>query len=214
MTDELRWVLIDSCGAAATLAVGRGEVVLGSEVVPGREFSAEWPGALRRLLAEAGWGTDALQVVGVVHGPGSFTGVRVGLAAAKGLCEALGAKLIAVSRLEVLAALGVQGALAVLDAGRDEFYVRDEDEERLVCREALVEQARGRDVVSFDQRVVAVLSADAVMLVAPGAVAALPLMVRHWRDGLVDDVAAIDANYVRGEHDIYARKRETADGAQ
>ena len=89
------WLLIDSCGQSATLALGRGENVLGVAASPARGFSAEWPGALRGLLMESGVAIGRLQAVGVVNGPGSFTGMRVGLAAAKGLCEATGAKLIA-----------------------------------------------------------------------------------------------------------------------
>ena len=43
---------------------------------------------MSRLLKEKGWALADLDGIGVVAGPGSFTGVRVGLAAAKGLCEA------------------------------------------------------------------------------------------------------------------------------
>jgi tRNA threonylcarbamoyladenosine biosynthesis protein TsaB len=191
---DFRWLLIDSCGATATLAVGRGEEVLATAELPGRAFSAEWPVVLRGLT-EVG----QLQVVGVVHGPGSFTGVRVGLAAAKGLCEAVGAKLIAMSRLEVLSSVADMGALAVLDAGRDEFYVRDGETELLLTREELVEAAEGRDVVTVD------VWAGA-KVVALNATSALPMLSERWQRGVFDDVATVDANYVRGERDIYARK--------
>jgi tRNA threonylcarbamoyladenosine biosynthesis protein TsaB len=201
---DIRWLLIDSCGAAATLAIGRGEMVLATESVAGRAFSAEWPGALRRLLAVAGWKVDEAHVVGVVRGPGSFTGVRVGLAAAKGLCEAVGAKLIAVSRLEVLAAHGVAGALAVLDAGRDEFYVSDAGAEFLAGRAEFLSASQGRSVVTADERV-AEVCADA-MVVQLEATSALSIMLKRYSEGRFDDVAAIDANYVRSERDIYARK--------
>jgi len=204
MDVDLRWLLIDSCGATATLAVGRGESVLATETVAGRAFSAEWPGALWRLLAIAGWKIDELQVVGVVHGPGSFTGVRVGLAAAKGLCEAVGAKLIAVSRLEALAGRGIAGAIAVLDAGRDEFYVRDAGAEFLTSREELSTATLGRTVVTADERVTEI-SADAVV-VELEATSALPIVLKRWSEGRFDDVAVVDANYVRSERDIYARK--------
>jgi tRNA threonylcarbamoyladenosine biosynthesis protein TsaB len=199
--EDFKWLLIDSCGAMAMLAVGRGEEVLATAELPGRAFSAEWPAALRRLLAEAAWGVEQLQCVGVVHGPGSFTGVRVGLAAAKGLCEAVGAKLIVVSRLEVLADADV---LAVLDAGRDEFYVRDAGEERLCSREELIAASQQREVVTADARVVeAVSNARLVRLEASSA---LSIVLERWRRGVFDDVGAVDANYVRGERDIYARK--------
>src|SRR5665213_2089534 len=147
---------------------------------------------------------DQVQVVGVVHGPGSFTGVRVGLAAAKGLCEAVGAQLIAVSRLEVLAAQGVAGGLAVLDAGRDEFYVRDGDAEFLMSREEFLAASDERDVVTADARVAEI--GDHVKVVELEAASALPILLERWRDGHFDDAAAVDANYVRGERDIYARK--------
>ena len=53
--------------------------------------------AIRRLLEARGWKLGELSAVVVVHGPGSFTGVRVGLSAAKGLSEAASIPLIAVS---------------------------------------------------------------------------------------------------------------------
>ncbi len=204
---DFRWLLIDSCGATATMAIGRGETVFSTATLTGRAFSAEWPGALRQLVAETGAGVEDLQVVGVVHGPGSFTGLRVGLAAAKGLCEAVGARLIAVSRLEVLASPGGDGTLAVLDAGRDEFYVRDAGDERLWTREELIVAAQGRDVVTVDAQVAEVLGEGAsVAVVELQAASALPILLERWRCGSVDDVATIDANYVRGERDMYARK--------
>jgi tRNA threonylcarbamoyladenosine biosynthesis protein TsaB len=199
--EDFRWLLIDSCGAVAMLAVGRAENVLATAELPGRAFSAEWPAALRRLLAEVAWGVEQLQCVGVVHGPGSFTGVRVGLAAAKGLCEAVGAKLIAMSRLEVLAD---EDALVVLDAGRDEFYLRDGDGERLVTREELMAASQEREVVTADARVVEVVSNARLVELEAGSVS--PILLERWRGGMFDDVAAVDANYVRGERDIYARK--------
>jgi tRNA threonylcarbamoyladenosine biosynthesis protein TsaB len=210
--EDFKWLLIDSCGTTAMVAVGRGGRVLTTHTLPGRAFSAEWPGALRRLLAKAGWAIGEVQVIGVVHGPGSFTGVRVGLAAAKGLCEAVGAKLIAVSRLEVLATLGVAGGLAVLDAGRNEFYVRDAGAEFLMSREEFLAASQERDVVTADARVAE--AAANVMFVELQPASALPIVLTRWDDGQFDDVATVDANYVRGERDIYARKPAVAGSAK
>jgi tRNA threonylcarbamoyladenosine biosynthesis protein TsaB len=209
---DFRWLLIDSCGATATLAVGRGEAVLATTELPGRAFSADWPAALRRLFSEAVWTAEQLQVVGVVHGPGSFTGVRVGLAAAKGLCEAVDAKLIAISRLEVLASLGDDDALAVLDAGREEFYGGDAETEKLLTRDELMAAAQEREVVTVDARVLTALAK--AMPVELNATSALPIMLDRWRRGAFDDVATVDANYVRGERDIYARKPAVSGSAK
>ena len=69
-----------------------------------------------------------MKAIGVVVGPGSFTGVRVGLSAVKGLCDAGGVGMVAMSRLELVARAvpAVDGliAVALLDAGRGEFYGR------------------------------------------------------------------------------------------
>jgi tRNA threonylcarbamoyladenosine biosynthesis protein TsaB len=74
---------------------------------------------------------DAVDVIAVNHGPGSFTGVRAGVAAARGLALAAARPVIAVNTLEVLAAaLGPQRAgtiVAALDARRGEVYVQTFD---------------------------------------------------------------------------------------
>ena len=73
----------------------------------------------------AGWQPAALDAIAVVAGPGSFTGVRIGVATAKGMAEALGKPVIALNTLEVLAAAfpGFAGVIApVLDARRDQVY--------------------------------------------------------------------------------------------
>ncbi|HXD76844.1 MAG TPA: tRNA (adenosine(37)-N6)-threonylcarbamoyltransferase complex dimerization subunit type 1 TsaB [Puia sp.] len=60
--------------------------------------------AIARLLAESGHRPGDLQAVAVTAGPGSYTGLRVGMAAAKGLCYALGIPMIAENTLDVMAA--------------------------------------------------------------------------------------------------------------
>ena len=169
----------------------------------GREFSAAWPAMLRGLLGAVGCHVSELQMVGVVRGPGSFTGVRVGVAAAKGLCEAVGAAMIAVSRMEVVAALGRAGAVAVLDAGRGEFYVRDGDVERLMTLAEVTALLAGREAVVVEARVAEALG---VGLREMDAMAAVPIVMARWRGGDMSDVTTVDANYVRGERDIYAKK--------
>ena len=126
----MKILLIDTCGTTGTVALADTEArprVLGSDELPERSASERLAGAIGGLAERCGVRLEELDAVVVVHGPGSFTGVRVGLSAAKGLCEALNLPLVAVSRLAVLASLAAAGdserVYAVLDAGRGEYYV-------------------------------------------------------------------------------------------
>jgi tRNA threonylcarbamoyladenosine biosynthesis protein TsaB len=81
------------------------------------------------LLAQAGIGWKALERIAVGVGPGTFTGLRVGIATARGLAQSLGIEVVGVSSLRVLAqaALGesesqIRGVLAAIDARRGEAF--------------------------------------------------------------------------------------------
>jgi tRNA threonylcarbamoyladenosine biosynthesis protein TsaB len=74
------------------------------------------------LLRQASAQTRELEALAVGTGPGSFTGIRIGLATARGLAFALGIPAAGVSTLDALAA-GAPGALPVVDARRGEVFV-------------------------------------------------------------------------------------------
>ncbi|CAN5859665.1 tRNA (adenosine(37)-N6)-threonylcarbamoyltransferase complex dimerization subunit type 1 TsaB [soil metagenome] len=76
------------------------------------------------VMADAGVAFDKLDRVGVTIGPGSFTGLRVGLAFAKGLGAALSIPVIGVGVLEALARPLAGTVFAVLDAKRDQVYLQ------------------------------------------------------------------------------------------
>lgn len=122
---------IDTCGPSGSVALGRfvdaetGTCVdiLGQMELEGRSYSATLIVAVGELLQRAGLVLRDVGAMVVVNGPGSFTGVRVGLSAAKGLAEAAALPILAVSRLEVLAAkAGVSSS--ALDAHRSEVFLR------------------------------------------------------------------------------------------
>jgi tRNA threonylcarbamoyladenosine biosynthesis protein TsaB len=110
-------------GGVALLEDGRtlGEALFEAGMVHGREIAP----ATDRLLKAAGRGPADLGLVAVDIGPGSYTGLRVGLSAAKGLAYALGRPIIGVPSLDVLAeaAAGTGGTIApALDAKWDQVY--------------------------------------------------------------------------------------------
>jgi len=179
--------------------------VVGQERLPGRGSSEALMPAVRRLFAEAGWTVAELDAVAVVDGPGSFTGVRVGLSAAKGLCEAAGVGLVAVSRLALVA--GADG-IAVLDGGRGEFYcglyrAGECLAESLIGRERVEELAVGSPrLVTCEARVAEALEGLGVRLPVlvidePGAEAVLAMALARIAAAKWSDVAAVDANYLR-----------------
>lgn len=206
----MRLLLIDTCGDVGGVALSEGETIAASETLPERGSSSALLPAVSRLLKGKGWALAGLGGVGVVAGPGSFTGVRVGLSAAKGLCEAANLPLAAVSRLAVLVeAAALERGCAVLDAGRGEYYVRfvrhsDKAQDVLCPRENLLARAEGHRVVIAEPKLVESLADLSPELRLLGLEHALPVMLRVLREG-GSDVATTDANYVRGESDIYAK---------
>jgi tRNA threonylcarbamoyladenosine biosynthesis protein TsaB len=118
---------IDTCGPTGSVTLGgvdgQSVEILGQIELEGRNYSSTLVAAVSELLAQAGIKLSQLHAIVAVNGPGSFTGVRVGLAAVKGLAEAARIPVVAVSRLEVLAAkAGVESS--ALDAHRHEVFLR------------------------------------------------------------------------------------------
>jgi tRNA threonylcarbamoyladenosine biosynthesis protein TsaB len=205
-----RMLILDTCGEGAGVALSAGETVLAKEPLPRSSGSAEIVSAVQRILENASLALNELDAVGVVSGPGSFTGVRVGMAAAKGFAEATGARMIVVSRLVVLReAACVTDGVAVLDAGRGECYVLEPDgDEWLGSMEELLAKARsnGCELVAGEEKLATKLreiSPDVRLRLHSLQVedALLPLL-RLYR-GANDTMVLVDANYLRCESDIY-----------
>ena len=110
----------DTATSVATAALVRDGTVLGERVSRAVSVLED----ADELLREAGAEQRDLTGLVVGTGPGSFTGLRLGLAAARGLAFALDVPVAGVSTLRALAA-GSPGALPVVDAGRREVFVLD-----------------------------------------------------------------------------------------
>ncbi|HXG58927.1 MAG TPA: tRNA (adenosine(37)-N6)-threonylcarbamoyltransferase complex dimerization subunit type 1 TsaB [Thermoanaerobaculia bacterium] len=112
--------------------------------------------AIDWLLSENALDRRAIDLFAVTRGPGSFTGVRVGLATVQGMALALGRGVCAMSTHEAIAAGGAwAGAKAAVvdDAGRGEFYVSLFDSGRAVIAPRLATAAE-RDAIVRDAGVV------------------------------------------------------------
>lgn len=107
----------DTATGVATSALLDGDEVLGERASRAQTLLED----VDALLRQAGAHPTDLQRLVVGIGPGSFTGVRIGLAAARGLALSLGAEGAGVSTLAALAA-GAPGAVPVIDAKRREVF--------------------------------------------------------------------------------------------
>jgi tRNA threonylcarbamoyladenosine biosynthesis protein TsaB len=197
---------IDTCGSSGTIALSRREgeqiTVLGTAELAGKTYSAMLVPRLRELLDTHQVRLQQVEAIIVVNGPGSFTGVRVGVSAVKGLAEVLATPVIAVSRLHVLARKG-QTRYAALDAGRGEIYFRDGNP--LSAREALLSlrelqdelrSASYQELTVCEEKVVAAFPGSQ-MVSAPAASDALVVGLSRLLARDFDDLASLDGNYLR-----------------
>jgi len=200
----MRLLLINTCGAEGVVALAEDASILAVELLPGRSSSENLLPAARHLMEATGWKVADLAAIAVVNGPGSFTGVRVGLSAAKGLCESVGIGLLAMSRLALVAAsIDADGdVLAVLDAGRGEFFCGLYDagvrvSEQLLRSEELTPLRQHRRVITCEARVAESLGEGVDLVAEPGPERMLAMALTRIEAGEWSDIASVDANYLR-----------------
>jgi len=112
-------------GSVALVEAGRTLATASHERENAHEASIQ--PLIERLLSEAGWNPRQLDRVAVGTGPGSFTGLRVGIALAQGIAEGLEIPLVGVGSLQALAGAAPHGddrvRVAVIDARRGELFL-------------------------------------------------------------------------------------------
>ncbi|MGA0603333.1 tRNA (adenosine(37)-N6)-threonylcarbamoyltransferase complex dimerization subunit type 1 TsaB [Caulobacter sp. KR2-114] len=153
---------LDTCLGACSVAVTADGRVLASACEPMTRGHQERLAVMaREVMAQAGIGFAALDRIGVTVGPGSFTGLRVGVAFAKGLGLALGVPCVGVGSLEALAATaGLPGRVAAaIDSGRGQIYLQTFADGRPLSEPA---------VMPLDAAMAAVAALGGGVLVGPG----------------------------------------------
>ena len=211
---------IDSSGKHGSIALARADDQTPAhnyaeliETVPlaGGTFSAQLVPQIAALLSAHGFSKHDIGAFAVASGPGSFTGLRIGLAAVKALAEVLHKPIAAVSLLEVCVfANGAQGkVMAVLDAGRTDVYAGEYEvaddvgpvlKERMLSRSEFISQAVGWNVVTPDSVLaeVAVVAGLSVSILAP--ISAADVASLGWRkiqSGEIVSPEHLEANYIR-----------------
>ena len=217
---------IDTCDARGSVAVLRNDAVLKVVVHDTDEDYSSWllP-AVRECLASGGLQMEQVDAYAAAAGPGSFTGVRVGLTSVKAWAEVYGKRIAAVSRLEALAAEASEGTAwvaAFFNAQRGQVFgavyqrigvglARLGDEMVIAPGkfvEAAAEAARGEQIswVSMDPECVTTEAAwkaremrgeriERVSTVRAPMIGRIGLAA--LAEGRFTDVLALDANYVR-----------------
>ncbi|MGH3024464.1 MAG: tRNA (adenosine(37)-N6)-threonylcarbamoyltransferase complex dimerization subunit type 1 TsaB [Gaiellaceae bacterium] len=122
----------DTATEAATVALVRDGEVLGERA----SRAVRVLGDVDELLAGAGLDAGAVDGIAVGTGPGSYTGLRMGLVTARTLAIALGVPVAGVSTLDALAA-GAPGAAPVIDGRRGEVFTLVDGEPRCLAADAL-----------------------------------------------------------------------------
>ncbi len=220
---------LDTSGKSGSLALahvakGKPDVDI-LEVVPlaGGTFSAQLVPQIAALLAKHGHAKSDLSAFAAVSGPGSFTGLRVGLAAIKALAEILQKPIAAISLLEAVAwsSRNAGRVLGVIDAGRGEIYVGDYElghglprmhSERSLTREEFLAQAKGaRKVITPDAALAEILAAAGVpceRIAYPSSEVIARLGWQHIQHGQTVRPEDLEANYIRrSDAEIFPQPR-------
>ncbi len=128
--DKPRLLLLETATEVCSVAVSHGDAVLAlRESTEGMQHARLITRFIEEVMAEAGWSLADLDAVALSKGPGSYTALRIGASAAKGICYALDKPLVAVSTLQALAWAAWQATdlddaffVPMIDARRMDVY--------------------------------------------------------------------------------------------
>lgn len=150
---------IDSSSVSASAAVTENGQILAEEFVNnGYTHSVTLMPIINKVLTDSGVSVADIDLLAITNGPGSFTGVRIGIASAKGICDAVHIPSFAVSTLEAIAKpLSAKDALAVsvMDARCNQVYTasfymgKRETEDRAILISELLNELKNekRDII-------------------------------------------------------------------
>jgi tRNA threonylcarbamoyladenosine biosynthesis protein TsaB len=221
------FLVTDTSGRHGSAGLVREEAddikVVESVPLAGGTFSAQLVPQIAELLAKHALSKRDIDAFIVVSGPGSFTGLRVGLAAIKALAEILEKRIVPVSLLEVIAASsGTRKAMALLDAGRGEIYAGEYEtgesaaplvRESLLTKDEFRAAALGWTIATPDQALAQLarecgIGVTVVPMPASGAIARVGW--HRLKAGQTVTPEQLEANYIRrSDAEIFAKSRQS-----
>lgn len=199
---------LDTTSAAGSFALRKdGRIIRETAVSSPEGFAHLIFPAIEQILADATIRLDQVDCFAAASGPGAFTGIRIGLAAVKGLAEALGRRAAGISNLRAMAASGNSSRRAVIaDARRGEVFAAVYDAHGVAIAPEVVTRLSAwlQRLDPPPEEFIAPLSFRALLenklvIDAPQSLAAaVALCAEHdAQAGRLSDPAALDANYVR-----------------
>jgi len=157
----MKLMLLDTSADCVAVGLYDGSTVISEEYANAeRRYNSVIIGMMQNAFAKAGLKPSDIDGYGAVMGPGTFTGVRVGIAVAKAMCRATGASFYGASSLKILAeASGATGnVMPVLDARRGDVYfaqyeisreaIREIKEPDMASKEEYFSLIKGQDFVT------------------------------------------------------------------
>ncbi len=207
-----RLLLLETSGRAGLVALAEGESLLSvRRLDEARHQARDLAPAVADLLAGAAWGPRDVSAVVVSRGPGSYTGLRVGLMSAKTFAYAAGCALLAIDTFAVIAAQAPAEADpldVIADAQQQKVYLQrfqgGAPASALVIRPAAewlahapAPWASGPGLRLHRGRLPAEVRAVEESLWEPRAESLLALALKRWRAGERDDVFAVEPLYLR-----------------
>lgn len=217
---------IETGTSVCSAALAReGELVAIVESLDGREHGSKLGLFVDKLLREAGITADELDAVAVGRGPGSYTGLRIGVSLAKGICYGAGIPLIAVDSLAAMTVLAKQvmdneQALycPMIDARRMEVYARvynsdvvaQTEIEAIIVDESTFSQFREQPFLIFGDgaaKCLELLSWAELIEVKPSARGMVALAEQAFAQGKTEDIAYFEPLYLKDFVVIASKKK-------
>ncbi|MCW8859087.1 MAG: tRNA (adenosine(37)-N6)-threonylcarbamoyltransferase complex dimerization subunit type 1 TsaB [Deltaproteobacteria bacterium] len=219
--EQVKILTLDSSSMTGSVALSCGSTLIAESLLNVRSTHSEkLLKQIDQLLDEAGWQLNDLDFFAAVTGPGSFTGLRIGIATIKGLAQVLSKPVVAISSLQSIAMnvpLSDMPICAFLDARKKEVYsqlFRWQDnvpaalgEAQVLPPETLLKKLEGKVVlvgnaVPLYRELIESTMGDRALIPAPGAhqlraSQAAWLALTSWSGGVFQEPSDMLPTYVR-----------------